>query len=222
MKTGVSPEKWPLARKRNFIRGRNFFWVALGVLVICPFDKKLRCPNKKLTFLSQIQIFSGQNCTFLSQGASPVNVFNTKEVSHWFPDVRVPKVLLKNCPVWPKTGIFGQMLAFLPYLVPCQPENNANKVPNFCFLQKKLWFLAPKLPNLAQYMHFWSFWAKFGHFLPIWAHARPKNNANKVAGWFSDKWVPELMLPPKMIWINGPKMAKFGPKLAFFVKYWHF
>ena len=132
------------------------------------------------------------------------------------------KSFTQNCPVWPKTGIFGQMLAFLPYLVPCQPENNANKVPNFCFLQKKLWFLAPKLPNLAQYMHFWSFWAKFGHFRPIWAHARPKNNANKVAGWFSDKWVPELMLPPKMIWINGPKMAKFGPKLAFFVKYWHF
>ena len=28
-------------------------------------------------------------------------------------------------------------------------------------------------------------------------------------------------LPPKN-WISGPKTAKFGPKLAFLAKYWHF
>ena len=35
--------------------------------------------------------------------ASPVNVFHTKEVSYWFPDVRVPKVLLSPL----KIRIFG-------------------------------------------------------------------------------------------------------------------
>ena len=31
---------------------------------------------------------------------SPVNFFNTKEVSHWFPDIRVPKVLLSPPKKW--------------------------------------------------------------------------------------------------------------------------
>ena len=48
-------------------------------------------------------------------GASMINVFNTKKVSHQNPDTRVPKFLLpapKNWIFGPKTAKFGPKLAF--------------------------------------------------------------------------------------------------------------
>ena len=36
--------------------------------------------------------------------------------------------------------------------------------------------------------------------------------------WFSDIWVPELLLPPKIIRMFGPKMAIFAQKIYFL---WH-
>ena len=116
-------------------------------------------------------------------------------------------------------------MTFLAYLVPCQPENNANKVP-------RLFFRNMGTKTFASSQKHYDFWPKTAKFGPIYAFlvilgkfdpmSAQKNNANKVAGWFSDKWVPEILLPPNMIRINGPKMARFGPKLAFFDKYWHF
>ena len=58
---------------------------------------------------------------------------------------------------------------------------------------------------------------KFGHFWPIWSHAQPKNNANKVPRWFFVMWVPKLLLPLVRIKIFGPKTIKFGLNLAFLV-----
>jgi len=103
-----------------------------------------------------------------------VNNFNTKEVSHLFPDMRVPKVLLpfqkngllvRKGPIWPKIGIFAQYWPFWPIWSYAQPKNNANEVPtwfsvtlcghqNFCFLPKRLGFLVQKWPILAKNMHF--------------------------------------------------------------------
>ena len=40
--------------------------------------------------------------------------------------------------------------------------------------------MAQKWPNLVQNLHFWSFWAKYCHFLHILSNARPKTNVNKV------------------------------------------
>ena len=103
----------------------EFFWgggpngkvVALGILVICPVDKN---PDSKYqNFWVKIAHF----CSLRTIGAAPVNVFNTKEVSHWFPDM---KVLLSPSKKWkfgPKkgqigpTGIFGQISAFLAHLI---------------------------------------------------------------------------------------------------------
>ena len=48
---------------------------------------------------------------------------------------------------------------------------------------QELGFLAQKGPNLVQNMYFWSFWAKYCHFLHILSNARPKNNVNKVPRW---------------------------------------
>ena len=43
--------------------------------------------------------------------------------------------------------------------------------------------MAKKRPNLVQNLHFWSFWAKYCHFLHILSNSRPKNNVNKVPRW---------------------------------------
>ena len=46
----------------------------------------------------------------------------------------------KNGQIWPKTDIFGQILAFLGHLVPCPTINNANKMP--------WWFPVTMIPKL--------------------------------------------------------------------------
>ena len=43
--------------------------------------------------------------------------------------------------------------------------------------------MAQKRPKLVQNMHFWSFSAKYCHFLHILSNARPKTNVNKVPRW---------------------------------------
>ena len=88
-------------------------------------------PQKKLFFtniwsLSQIcqkQGWALKNDPLLGNK----NVFNMKKVFNWTPDIRVPKVLLhppkkwifwpKYGQIWPKTGIFGQISAFLANLI---------------------------------------------------------------------------------------------------------
>ena len=37
--------------------------------------------------------------------------------------------------------------------------------------------------------------------------------------WFSDMWVPELLIPPKIIRMFGPKTTIFAPKYAFLGTY---
>merc|ERR1712004_13830 len=93
-------------------------------------QQKLRSLNKKLTFGPKYPNFGVKKAHFRPLrpiGASTVNVFNTKKVSHWNPDTRVPKFLLpapqnldfgpKNGQIWPKTGILGQISAFLAHLI---------------------------------------------------------------------------------------------------------
>ena len=69
-------------------------------------------------------------------------------------------------------------------------------------------------PNL----HFWSFGTKYWPFWSIWCHARPKNNANEVPYWFFDIWVPELLLPPKIIRMFSPKTAISPPIMHTYVQ----
>ena len=87
---------------------------------------------------------------------------------------------------------------------------------NFCFFQQKLGFLAQKRPNLVQNLHFWSFWAKYCHFLHILSNARPKPNVNKVPRWvFRYVGNKTFDFSSKKKRIFCPKTTKFGPKLAF-------
>ena len=49
----------------------------------------------------------------------------------------------------------------------------------FTYYHKKYDFCTQKWPNLAQNLHFWSFWAKYWHFLPILS----ENNLIKMPWW---------------------------------------
>merc|ERR1712012_887859 len=51
------------------------------------------------------------------------------------------------------------------------------------FFGRALDKICKKWQYLAQNLHFWSFWAKYCHFLQILSNARPKNNVNKVPRW---------------------------------------
>ena len=81
--------------------------------------------------------------------------------------------------------------------------------------------MAQKRPNLVQNMHFWSFWAKYCHFLHILSNARPKNNVNKVPrGAFRYVGNKTFDFSSKKKDFC-PKTTKFGPKLAILVNLGH-
>ena len=88
----------------------NFFGVE-NLLVICPFDKESRfqsknwCCPKYQNIGVKIALFRLQRPI----GASPVNIFHTKQVSNRFPIMRVPKVLLLPLKIrnfGPKTAVW--------------------------------------------------------------------------------------------------------------------
>ena len=88
----------------------------------------------------------------------------------------------------------------------------------FTYSPKKLGFWAKKWPKLVQNMHFWSFLAKYCHFLHILSNARPKTNAIKVPRWvFRYVGDKTFDFSSKKKRIFCPKTTKFGPKLAFLV-----
>ena len=62
--------------------------------------QKLQFQNKKLTLAPNIQIFRSKLHIFVPSSQMEFHRFNTKEVSHWFPDIRVPKVLLSPPKKW--------------------------------------------------------------------------------------------------------------------------
>ena len=72
-------------------------------------------------------------------------------------------------------------------------------------------------------MHFWSFWAKYCHFLHILSNARPKTNVNKVPRWvfryvgnktfdFSSK-KKDFLPKNDQIWPKTGIFGQFGPGL---------
>ena len=102
-----------------------------------------------------------------------------KKVSHWFPGMRTPKVLLlppknmdfwpKNGQIWPKTDIFGQILSFLAHLIQCPTQKQCGQVALVVFLLcgYQNFYLVPKK------IKFWplssQFWSKIGIFCQVLA-----------------------------------------------------
>ena len=77
--------------------------------------------------------------------------------------------------------------------------------------------MAQKRPNLVQNLHFWSFWAKYCHFLHVLSNAQTKNNVNKVPMWVFRYVGNKTFDFSSKKRIFRPKTTKFGPKLAFLV-----
>ena len=64
-------------------------------------------------------------------------------------------------------------------------------------------------------MHFWSFWAKYCHFLHNLSNARPKYNVNKVPRWVFGYVGNKLLISP----VKKGFFAQKRPNLA---QNWHF
>ena len=173
----IPPKNEFLAKKRPNLAQNWHFWPNIGIFG--PFG---RMPDQNTM---------GTSCL----GVSSVI---------WVPKLLLTPVEIKifgqKRPIWPKTDIFGQILAFLAHLVLRPPKTMRTSClggfplygyQNFHLLPFKLGVLDQKRPNLALIMHLWSFWAKYWHFWPVSSHARPKNNANKVPRWlfrYVNRW----------------------------------
>merc|ERR1712165_451231 len=90
-------------------------------------------------------------------------------------------------------------------------------VPKLLLNPIKIRLFGPKMAKFGQNLHFWSFWAKYCHFLHILSNDRPKTMCTRCLGEFSVMWVTKLMISQVKKRIFCPKTTKFGPKLAFLV-----
>ena len=159
-------------------------------MVICSIDKNCNHYTKKLTFCPKYPNFWVKKAHFRPYrpiGASPINVFNTKKVSHWNPNMRVPKFLLPAPKNWilgpnlaqnwhfgPNIGIFG------PFdLMSDQKTMRTSCRSGFllCWYQKflltpiKIRIFGPKKgqiwSKICIFGHFWPNIAIFGTFYPM-------------------------------------------------------
>ena len=76
--------------------------------------------------------------------------------------------------------------------------------------------MAQKRPNLVQNLHFWSFGAKYCHFLHILSNARPKSNVNKVPRWVF------LYVGNKTFDFSSKEIGFFAQKRPNLAQNWHF
>ena len=80
-KTGVSPGKWPIPRKRNFFGGDIFVWGSPGCIGDMPIWQKITIQKQKNYYWSKISKFRVKFALFhllRPIEASPVNIFKTK------------------------------------------------------------------------------------------------------------------------------------------------
>ena len=92
---------------------------------------------------------------------------------------------------------------------------------SFTLWPQPLGFLAQNRPKFVQNLHFWSFWAKYCHFLHLLSNSWPKNYMNKVPRWvfrhvgnktfdFSSK-KKDFLPQNDQIWPKTGIFGQFGP-----------
>ena len=138
-------------------------------------------------------IFS--QCDSRNLNLSPFCNLSTTSLAMWQPSVRETYGILATTYINETTGPLR--LKYPNRMGERELITSLSEV--FSSSQRQL-LSSPKMAFLAKYWHFW----------PIWSHARPKTNANKVPKWFSVVWVPKLLL-------TAIKIRIFGPKYAFLV-----
>ena len=99
----------------------------------------------------------------------------------------------------------------------CLGGFSAMWVPKLLLTPKKIRIFGPKTANFGPK---YAFVVILGEILAFLAHLVPcptkKKQCEEVPQWFSDIWVPELLLPSNIIRMFCPKTAFFAPKYAFF------
>merc|ERR1712034_67169 len=75
---------------------------------------------------------------------------------------------------------------------------------------------AQKWPNLVQNLHFWSFWAKYCHFLHILSNDWPKTMCTRCLGEFSVMWVTKLLISQVKKKDFLPQNDQIWPKIGIF------
>merc|ERR1712240_885534 len=131
---------------------------------------------------------------------------------------------------WPQISKFwGQKSTFSPLAANLSPtdqcfqhekgvslESRYEGTKIFTPCPQKIGFWAKKWPNLVQNLHFWSFWAKYCHFLHILSNVRPKNNVNKVPRWVF------CYVGNQTFDFSSKKKDFFAPKRPNLAQNWHF
>merc|ERR1712173_327105 len=158
---------------------------------------KIAITKQKIDFWPQISKFWGQKSTFSPLAANwslndqcfqhekvvslesryeGTKIFTPCPQKIGFGAQKRPN-LAQNWHFGPNIGIFGP-LDIMPdqktMRTSCQSGFLLCWYQNFYLLPQKLGILAQKRPNLVQNMHFWSFWAKYCHFLHILSNDWPK------------------------------------------------
>ena len=129
--------------------------------------------------------------------------------------------LLKTGPIWPKTEIFAQILAFWPIWSHGRPKNDGNKVPRWFSVRwiPKLLFPPVEIRKFVPKYAVVVILGQILAFLALLVTCPTGKMQKRCRGVFSITWVPKLLLPPVKIMIFGQKKAKFGPKYAFLGTY---
>ena len=125
---------------------------------------------------------------------------------HWYEDTKS----FTSCKIWPKTSIFGQISVFLAHLHPCQPKNNADKLPRWFFRYVgtiTYTYSRKKLDFWSKHSQIWpkiNFFGQISAFDPFGPRADQKFMWTRYyPGGFSVTWVQKLWLPPERIRILG-------------------
>ena len=136
---------------------------------------------------------------------------------------------------WPKSRYNGRVMAREVFFYQClwvtkfcakfgcSRTPRTASVPNSFIVLRSMW----KEPApLVQNLHFWSFWAKYCHFLHLLSNSWPKNYMNKVPRWvfryvgnktfdFSSK-KKDFLPKNDQIWPKICTFGHFGPNIAIF------
>ena len=142
--------------------------------------------------------------------------------------MRVPKFLLpapkkldfgpKNGQIWPKTGIFGQILAFWPIWYIARPKTMQTRclgdfsvlwVPKLLITPIKMRIFGPKAAKFSPKLAFLAKYWRIGQILAKYlANLVPSpTNANKVPRWF-------FRYVGTKTFASSVKLRIFGPKTA--------
>ena len=166
-KPGGGPKKWPLAWKRNFIRGRNCFLGSPGRIGDMPFWRKIAMSKQKIDFFVQNTNIFGSKLHFFVPRSLTGQCFQHERGVSLVPWYEGTKSLTpfpeKKILFLPKIGILGQILAFWVHFVSCPSKKQCKQGAKVVFR----YVGAKTFASSLEYMDFWQNIGILGPFGPM-------------------------------------------------------